>query len=94
MNIHANFKMMYPVTVLWNMCITLQMAALKEYLVENDPSYTSVPVNQHKVSNTPALSTVSEESNKTPKCNKNAPISTALDAIRGVYVTFFLLADI
>ena len=38
------------------------MAALKKKLADSDPEYTSLPTNKHKVSNTPVLSTVEEES--------------------------------
>ena len=67
------------------------MAALKDYLKQNDPSYTSLPTNIHKVSNTPALSTVSEESAKTTPGHPSAAASIPLGCIRGKSqgVTYF-----
>lgn len=63
-----------------------QIAALKDQLSQKDPNYTAYPLNTHKVSNTPALSTVSEESSghRSLESRKHTPRSTsAVSVIQG-----------
>ncbi len=76
------------------------MAAIKQKLADNDPGYISLPPNTHKVSNSPSLSTVTEESTPYSKRGVETPRTDPMTTIPGLmlhqpYIYYmYMLPDI